>query len=133
MSSPNIPLDNPTTTPHDDPSMDSSAGWIVVTACSLITFWFVGVTYSWGVFQASLVPKGVATASTLSFVGSSTVACVAVFAVLNARLLNVIGARAMGMSGILLLGLGEILSGFTVNNLVGLFVTAGFTMGVGAR
>jgi len=113
--------------------MDSSAGWIVVTACSLITFWFVGVTYSWGVFQASLVPKGVATASTLSFVGSSTVACVAVFAVLNARLLNVIGARAMGMSGILLLGLGEILSGFTVNNLVGLFVTAGFTMGVGAR
>jgi len=113
--------------------MDSGDGWIVVTACSLITFWFVGVTYSWGVFQASLVQKGVATASTLSFVGSSTVACVAVFAVLNARLLNVIGARAMGMSGILLLGLGEILSGFTVQNLVGLFVTAGLTMGVGAR
>jgi len=113
--------------------MDSNSGWVVVAACALITFWFVGVTYSWGVFQSSLMRQGVGTASTLSFVGSSTVACVAVFAVLNARLLNVVGARAMGMSGILLLGLGEILSGFTVHSLVGLFVTAGFTMGVGAR
>jgi len=113
--------------------MDGGSGWIVVTSCALITFWFVGVTYSWGVFQASLVESRLSTASTLSFVGSSTVACVAVFAVLNARLLNIMGARAMGMSGILLLGLGEILSGFTVHNLLGLFVTAGFTMGIGAR
>jgi len=61
--------------------------------------------------------------------------CVAVVAVLNARLLDIMGAHAMAISGILLelLGLVEILSGFTVHNLMGLFVMAGFGMGIGAR
>ena len=112
---------------------DGGYGWIVITACAAITWWFVGTTYSWGVIQAALVNEGLAAASTLSFVGSMTVACVAILALLNARLVMALGARKSGLIGIGLLSAGEIAGSFATKNVGGLFVTVGVLMGLGTR
>ena len=112
---------------------DGGYGWVIVAACSLMTFWFVGTTYSWGVIQDTLVEQKVATASTLAFVGSVAVACNAAFAVLSARLVRALGARKVALLGITLMSLGQVLSGFSQKSIGGLFVTAGFMMGYGVR
>lgn len=112
---------------------DGGYGWVVICACSMLSFWFVGTTYCWGVFQAVLVEQGVSSASTLAFVGSLTTACISFLAVFNARVIRKLGTRLSGMLGISLFGLGEILASFTTKNVAGLFVTIGLVMGLGTR
>ncbi|KAI9755467.1 MAG: hypothetical protein M4579_004258 [Chaenotheca gracillima] len=111
---------------------DGGYGWIVVLGCAVLTFWFVGTTYCWGIIQRALVEQNLAPASTLSFVGSMTVACVAILAIVNARIIRLIGSRYTALLGIFLLGLGEILGGFTMKNVGGLFATVGVIMGAGS-
>ncbi|KAJ7292075.1 major facilitator superfamily domain-containing protein [Mycena rebaudengoi] len=106
-------------------------GWVVIFGCAVLTWWFVGVSYSWGVIQAALVEEGLSSASTLSFVGSSTVACISGLALINARVIRLLGIRRTALLGVALLGMGEILSGFATLNIGALFVTAGAIMGVG--
>ncbi|KAH8904855.1 MFS general substrate transporter [Coniochaeta sp. PMI_546] len=121
-----------TTAAHETTTVpDGGYGWIAVFGCAIITWWFVGTTYSWGVIQAALVEEGVSEASTLSFVGSLTVACIAFLAVANARIVSNMGAQKLGFLGVTLLGIGEILAGFAVNNVGALFATVGVVMGVG--
>ena len=110
---------------------DGGYGWAVVFACSAITFWFIGTTYSWGIIQAALLEQKVSSPSTLSFVGSLTCACISALAIVNARVIRLLGARNTALLGVSLLALGEILSGFATHNIGGLFVTAGLVMGVG--
>jgi MFS family permease len=103
----------------------------MVACCTLLCFWFVGTTYSWGVLQAELVDRGLAPASTLAFIGSISICLLAVFAMINSRVLSIVGARKMGVVGVLFMGLGQILASFSTHNIAGLFVTAGVMMGVG--
>jgi hypothetical protein len=110
---------------------DGGYGWVVVAACSLVTFLYVGTTYSWGVLQGALVEQGLSSPSTLAFVGSLAVACGAAFAIMNARLIRVLGARNVALLGITLMSLGQTMAGFSTKNVGGLFVTAGITMGLG--
>jgi MFS family permease len=117
--------------PSDSSIPDGGRGWVVISACAVITWWFVGTTYSWGVIQGSLVAQGVSTPLTLSFVGSLTVAFIALLAIINAKVIRVIGAQYTAMTGISLLGLGEILSGFTTEHVGGMFATTGILMGIG--
>lgn len=112
---------------------DGGYGWVVVVACSIMIWWFGGITYSWGVFQNVLVEDRLSSASTLSFVGSLTVACLSIFAIINARLIRLLGAKRTALLGISFFGGGQILSSFTTDNVAGLFVTTGVTMGIGAR
>lgn len=112
---------------------DGGYGWVIVAACSVITFWFVGTTYSWGVIQDALVADKLADASTLAFVGSVAMACNAAFAILSSRLVRLLGARKLAVIGIILMSMGQILSGFAQKSIGGLFVTAGFLMGYGLR
>ncbi|RAL00818.1 uncharacterized protein BO80DRAFT_445134 [Aspergillus ibericus CBS 121593] len=49
--------------------------------------------------------------------------------ILNARVIRQLGTRKSALLGIFMLGLGEILSGFAVKEIGGLFVTAGVVMG----
>lgn len=112
---------------------DGGYGWVVIFSCALLSFWFVGTTYCWGVFQAALVEQGVGSASTLAFVGSLTTACISFMAVLNARVVRKLGTRLSGMLGISLFGIGEVMAGFTTGNVVGLFMTIGLIMGLGTR
>ncbi|KAF7314142.1 Monocarboxylate permease Mch4 [Mycena chlorophos] len=110
---------------------DGGYGWVVLFGCAVITWWFAGLSYSWGVTQAALVKQGLSTPSTLSFVGSTTVACIAGLGVVNARIIRYLGARKTGVLGIGLLGLGELLSSFATRNIGALFVTAGAVAGIG--
>jgi Na+/melibiose symporter-like transporter len=86
-----------------------------------------------GILQAAFVADKVASASTLSFVGSVTVVLIAILAIANARLNRWLGAQKTAVLGVSLLGLGEVSASFTTRNIGGLFVTAGFVMGVGVR
>jgi len=125
---------DPTATPTPDtPVPDGGYGWIAVLGCAVITWWFVGTTYSWGILQAALVRQGLSEASTLSFVGSLTVACIAFFAVANARIVTEIGAQKLDFLGVTLLGIGEVVAGFAVRDVGALFATVGVVMGVGTR
>lgn len=117
----------------DESVPDGGYGWVVVFACSMLTFWFIGTTYSWGIIQAALVERKLSSPATISFVGSLAAATISVLALVNARLIRRIGARNTALLGVLFLGLGEILSGFTTRNIGGLFFTAGVVMGLGAR
>lgn len=112
---------------------DGGYGWVVIFGCSVITWWFVGTTYSWGLLQASLIKQNLSSPSTLSFVGSLTVTCIAVLALVNARVIRALGARNTGLLGVSFGGMGEILSGFSTRNIGGLFVTTGVIMGIGTR
>ncbi|TVY21821.1 Aspyridones efflux protein apdF [Lachnellula arida] len=104
---------------------------VVIAACSFLTFWFVGTTYSWGIIQAALVERKLSSPSTISFVGSLTCASVSILALVNARIIRKLGARMTALIGVGLLGLGEILSGFSTRNVGALFFTAGVVMGIG--
>ena len=117
----------------DESAPDGGYGWVIVAACSVMTFWFVGTTYSWGVIQDALVDSGLSKPSTLAFVGSLAVACNAAFAIVNARLVRAIGARKVAFLGIVLMGVGQILSGWVLKSVAGLFITAGCVMGYGVR
>lgn len=112
---------------------DGGYGWVVIGACSVMTFWFVGTSYSWGVIQAALVKEMIASPSTLSFVGSLTAAFIAILALVNARVIRKIGARSTALIGVVCLGGGGILSGFSTKNVGGLFATTGVIMGIGCR
>ena len=112
---------------------DGGYGWVVVACCFVLTFWFVGTTYSWGILQGALVKQHVASASTLAFVGSLTVACLAMFALVSGRMLRALGATRTALIGVTILSLGELLSGFSTRSIGGLFVCAGLVMGVGVR
>ena len=117
----------------DSTAPDGNYGWVVVFGCSVIAFWFVGTSYSWGIIQAALVKQHLSSTSTLSFVGSLAVSFNSTLAIINARVIRKVGARSMGLLGVALLGLGAILSGFLTHRLGGLFVTVGVIMGTGTR
>ncbi|GIJ91408.1 hypothetical protein Asppvi_010373 [Aspergillus pseudoviridinutans] len=110
---------------------DGGYGWILICACAVVTWWFVGASYTWGVMQAALVEKKGHSSSTLAFVGSLCPACISLLAVPNARVIRLIGSRATALLGIFLLGSGSILSGFVTDSVAGLFMTWGFVGGLG--
>lgn len=130
--------------PEDDPVLaasrladssvpDGGYGWVVVLGCAVITWWFVGTNYSWGVIQAALVEGGLSSPATLSFVGSLCMALISALAIVNGRLARWLGARRTGMLGVSLLGAAEVMSSFSVANVAGLFVTNGVVLGLGMR
>ena len=112
---------------------DGGYGWIVVLACSVITFMFAGWSGSWGVMQTALFHQHPDQGSTtsLSFVGSLSIALTVALGLGCVRVSQWIGARYSMLLGILILGSGIFFSSFTVDNLCGLFVTAGVLVGLG--
>ncbi|GJN74973.1 hypothetical protein PLICBS_009067 [Purpureocillium lilacinum] len=107
------------------------AAWSVIAACAVVSFWFTGVSYSWGVMQSALVASGLASASTLSWVGSVPPTLIAACAVPNARLVRAVGLRAVALAGILIIVAAEVASGFCAASVPGLFVAAGGMLGLG--
>lgn len=94
-------------------------------------FFFVGLTYSWGVVQAQLTMKHLAKDSSLSFVGSTATSFVAFGALINARILRRLGTRNSALLACFCLGFGQILSGFATTNFGALFVSFGIVTGFG--
>lgn len=110
---------------------DGGRGWVVVAGCAVLTYWFMGTSYSWGVIQNALVEDDVGSAASLSFVGSVATAMVSAMALITAKISGLLGSRYTCMIGVVMLGLGEILAGFTTHAVGGLFATAGVVFGVG--
>lgn len=113
---------------------DGGYGWTIVTCCSLFTFWFNGFSGSWGVLQTALLQSDLASASasTTSWVGSLSLACLVAFSLFGIRLLPYVGARSSALAGVALLSAGMFLSGFTTRHIGGLFATSGALVGTGA-
>lgn len=110
---------------------DGGHGWVIASACAVITWWFVGTTYCWGIIQSALVAEGLGTPATLSYVGSLTVTFISILALASASVISHVGARGTAIMGVSLLGLGGILSGFATRSVVGLFLTNGIFTGMG--
>ena len=110
---------------------DGGQGWVVLAASSVIAFWFVGTTYCWGVIQGKLVQDELASASTLSWVGSLAVACNAIFSVPSSKVLRSLGSKVTAFIAVSFLATGEILSGFTTQHVGGLFACWGVITGIG--
>lgn len=110
---------------------DGGYGWVVVASCAVLSWWTIGTSYSWGVIQGALVNEGLSTPAVLSFVGALGPTLLAAVAILNSRLMRMIGVRYTGMLGVFLIGLAEILAGFAVKSVPGLFLTEGVLLGLG--
>ncbi|ETS73622.1 hypothetical protein PFICI_14568 [Pestalotiopsis fici W106-1] len=110
---------------------DGGFGWVIASACAVMTWWFVGITYCWGIIQSALVAQGLSTPATLSYVGSLAVTFVSILAPASAGVIARAGARNTAILGVFLLGLGNILSGFATSSVGGLFATNGIVMGFG--
>ncbi|KAI0191673.1 major facilitator superfamily domain-containing protein [Xylaria flabelliformis] len=106
-------------------------GWVVVASCAILSWWTVGTSYAWGVVQGALVEGGLSSPATLSFVGALGPTLLAAVATLNSRIMRMIGVRYTGMLGAFLIGLAQILAGFAVKSVPGLFVTEGVLLGLG--
>jgi MCP family monocarboxylic acid transporter-like MFS transporter 3 len=123
-------------TPHPDAiSAVPDGGWAAwsnLIASALFTFWFNGISNSWGVMQAALFQQGLTSASTLSFVGSLSITFSVILSLLSVRFMRLVGARDAALLGITMLGLGELTAGFTTSNIAGLFGTAGVLFGTGS-
>ncbi|KAJ5509674.1 hypothetical protein N7527_011817 [Penicillium freii] len=91
---------------------DGGEAWVVISGCAVVTWWFIGTSYCWGILQAALVKEGVSSSSTLAFVGSLATACISFLGILNARIIRKLGTRRSAMAGVFFLGLGEVLSGY---------------------
>ncbi|KAI0541050.1 major facilitator superfamily transporter [Xylaria digitata] len=110
---------------------DGGYGWVVVVSCAILSWWTIGTSYSWGVIQGALVEEGLSTPAVLSFVGALGPTLLAAVSILNSRIMRAIGVRYTGMLGISLIGFAEILAGFAVKSVPGLFITQGVLLGLG--
>lgn len=132
----------PTTNVHDTEEPPDDAfevipdggidSWMIVLACGFLTFWSNGYITSWGVLQAAILQSASLQVDvwTLSFVGSLALACIVAFGMLSVRVMKTFGIRYTCLVAVMLLGLGPILTSFTLDNLGGLFCTAGALVGI---
>ena len=142
-----IPLAYTREPPDDFP--EGGYGWVVVLACSviryaikmhllvyrfplLLSFFFGGLTYSWGIVQARLTQSQLADDSQLSFIGSTAISLISVAALINVRLIRWLGTTKACTLGCFFLGLGPLLNSFATKSYGGLFVTDGLILGFGS-
>lgn len=112
---------------------DGGRGWFVIAACCVVSWWYTGTSYSWGIIQDALLNEGIGSPATLSFVGSLSAAMISALAIVNARVIRSMGSRVTGMLGVSFLGLSGLTSSFAVKNVAGLFFTSGVLLGFGLR
>ncbi|KAJ9122886.1 hypothetical protein QFC24_003924 [Naganishia onofrii] len=115
----------------DDDFPEGGYGWVIVAACFVNAAMWGGINYSWGVIQLRLVQDKLSSASTLSFIGGLSSACISAFATLNSNLVRRFGVRNCALVGSVLVSFAQIFSGWTTKNLGGMFVCSGFLMGTG--
>jgi MFS family permease len=111
---------------------DGGYGWVIVISSAIATFWFNGISTSWGVMQAALLRSSSSSTFTLTFVGTLSNTCVVALGVLAVEFLRIFGSRISCMVGFLLFSIGELSSGFVTGSTAGLFCTTGILLGGGA-
>ncbi|PIG88151.1 monocarboxylate transporter [Aspergillus arachidicola] len=111
---------------------DKKEGWPVVAAGSAIFFVYLGLVYSYGIVQLHLADAHLASASTLSFIGSLGAAMSPLMGMIVARIIKRIGYRATAFIGSIFLGLGEFTAGWSTQSVPAMFATQGVLFGTGA-
>ncbi|KAH9876027.1 hypothetical protein J1614_003905 [Plenodomus biglobosus] len=112
---------------------DGGYGWVVVFCASVTTFLVNAMVSCWGVLQTALLSSSLSkvSPSTLSFVGSLSLACSVAFSLVTTRLARWCGSRTTAMVGIALMALGQFAASFSTHNVAGLFLSIGAVSGIG--
>jgi MFS family permease len=112
---------------------DGGYGWIIVFSAFITTFCVNGIINCWGVLQAALLTSTLrhVPPSTISYVGSMTLAGGVFFGLGAVRMMRWFGSRTTIMIGVFLTGMSLVGASFCTENLAGLFGTAGLLGGVG--
>ncbi|KAM0752063.1 monocarboxylate permease Mch4 [Meredithblackwellia eburnea MCA 4105] len=105
--------------------------WTQVFAVWILFFTSIGALYSWGVFQEALVREGVASSSTLAFIGSAQTVVEAVAAIPASRLVGRFGSRNIALVGTFMCGLGPVIAGSCSHNVPALIISEGLVFGLG--
>ncbi|KAF2442871.1 MFS general substrate transporter [Karstenula rhodostoma CBS 690.94] len=108
-------------------------GWMVVFCCSVTAFWSNGVINCWGVLQAALLDSSLRSVptSTVSFVGSLSLALSAGLGIFVVQFMRWAGSRRTSMAGVCLMGASLISSSFCAAEVGALFATMGILAGLG--
>jgi MFS family permease len=111
---------------------DGGYGWTVVASCAWVLFWINGYTTTWGVLQTALLESSTLTVDvqTVTFIGSLYMGLMVAFSLASVRLMSRYGTQYSSVAAMTLFGLAPILTSFTLDNIGGLFVTAGALLGL---
>ncbi|PWN97536.1 MFS general substrate transporter [Tilletiopsis washingtonensis] len=115
----------PDTAPDGGP-----AGWLVVAGCTTFFFVVLGLIYSFGIVQAELAHRGVASSATLGWLASLSVVLSSVFALPFTALVARIGNARSGLVAALCVGGGYVLLSYALHALPLLFAAQAL-VGVG--
>ena len=116
----------------DDLSIpDGGHGWVVLTGCTIVSWWSVGTAQSYGILQAALLEEGVSTSVNLMFVGCLSVGLVCALAMLYGKIMRTLGTRRTAMLGVLLMSISGAVSSVVYKNIGALFAAYGILMGLG--
>lgn len=112
---------------------DGGYGWVIVAAGFITTFVHNGIINCWGVLQAALLDSTLRNekASTLTFVGTISLAGGAMYGLLVVRFMRWFGARTTVLLAVFLMGMSMIGASFSTSNVAGLFGTFGLVGGIG--
>ncbi|KAK5203326.1 hypothetical protein LTR41_010969 [Exophiala xenobiotica] len=112
-------------------------GWAIAFSCSMMSFWMVGISNSWGVLQTALLETGFgdASASSLSFIGAFSNTWIILLGPVALHALRYTGCRLGCIAGVILYSSGVLVSGFVISTdptaLGILFATFGILAGSG--
>ncbi|CAI6096011.1 unnamed protein product [Clonostachys chloroleuca] len=111
---------------------DGGYGWTIVGASAVLTFWVNGYTTVWGIFQNAIITStNVQTdLRTITFVGSSFMACIVAFGLLSVRLMRPFGVRSLSVAAAAIFGIGLIATSFVLESVGRLFCIAGALIGL---
>ncbi|KPI38771.1 Riboflavin transporter MCH5 [Cyphellophora attinorum] len=112
---------------------DGGYGWTVIASCSIMTFWYNGLSGSWGVIQTALLSTSLTNTptATITFVGSLYLCLSVALGIFGVRLISYLGARWTSTLGVALLGVGEVGASFSTGSIGGLFSTCSLVVGAG--
>ncbi|KAJ9108703.1 hypothetical protein QFC21_000023 [Naganishia friedmannii] len=110
--------------------LDGGFGWAIVASTFVITFHFLGFLYSWGVIQADLLGKGLASSQLLSVVGGLQAFWNAAGCIPAAWIIQRIGVRKTTVFGVVLNSLAVLLASFSTESLGGLIFLQGIVAGI---
>ncbi|KAJ9104748.1 hypothetical protein QFC19_003889 [Naganishia cerealis] len=110
--------------------LDGGFGWAIVASTFVITFHFLGYLYSWGVIQADLLGKGLASSQLLSVVGGLQAFWNAAGCIPAELLIRRIGVRKTTLLGVILNSLAVLLASFSTKSLGGLIFLQGIVAGI---
>ncbi|KAH8122257.1 hypothetical protein FP744_10006145 [Trichoderma asperellum] len=115
----------------ENKQIDTWRGWVVVAAAASTVFVYLGIIYSWGLLEASLVDTTGYSLTTLTFVGSLATSFMISVSLFARFCIQRFGYQKTALAGAFLMGLGEFVVSWASDHIIALFLLHGVTFGVG--